>query len=955
LKKPGWIFYFLFTALLVSGNPESDSLKFLLEQADKPEKIDLLLALATSYSLYNFDSTIIYGTQAIQLADELNRPVDKAKTLKLIGNTYFRKGNFDLALNNYQKALSVFEAHGELIQAGNIYNNMGLLYQKWGKNLDALTVLNKSLKIYEDAGNEALKTGPLVNIGLIHFQTGNYSKASEYYNQAYSIAEKYQNLFSLGNITNNLGALYKAWGKYTNALGFYNESLKFRIQRNDLTGEAVNYHNIGEVYADLGEYTEAIKYILKSISLKKEIGSNSTLCISLNKLGDIYSAWEKYELAIGYYIDALELEKNMNDKLNLANSLYGLGQVFYKTDVFRKALDNYKEAAMIYEEIDSKKEIADTYSEMGNIYSDKLADYKKANEYFDMAEKIYNELNNKTGLAQLCYYQGRRALAVQDPRQALVYFNKSKAYLPLNNYLMLENYLSMAECYQLLNDLPNAIQTLKTSLIYKDSVSNDKNNYQNLQYEAQFNLKQQEREIDLLKTERNQKIQELEKKRHTLILFSALISLVFLAALFILYINLRLKRLNIRLKHQQGEIEEQKEELETANVQLLEAKNQAEKISGFKSDFLANISHEIRTPLNAISGYSKLLFNQTENPKNKHYLQNIIHASENMLIIINDLLDFSKIEAGKMMIEQTGFNAMSIVSQVLSSLKLKAEEKNISIEIHFAPEIPDQLTGDPYRLSQILTNLINNAIKFSWNGQVISIEANCITKEYTCLMIFKVSDHGIGIPEDKLESIFESFTQANSNTARNFGGAGLGLSIVKRLVELQNGTIRVNSKVNEGSVFTVEIEYPIGKVHKPMVLNNTKSMDKTDNHLKTIILLVEDNEINQEIARDTILSWGDNYEVDIAVNGQEAINALENKVYHLVLMDIQMPVMDGNAATLFIRNKLPEPICDIPIIGMTAHGFSQEKETALNNGMNDYIVKPFNPDELRVKIDSFSV
>jgi CheY-like chemotaxis protein len=423
--------------------------------------------------------------------------------------------------------------------------------------------------------------------------------------------------------------------------------------------------------------------------------------------------------------------------------------------------------------------------------------------------------------------------------------------------------------------------------------------------------------------------------------------------MLVLFFYKKLKAINANLLDKQCEIENQKKNLEETNNQLIEANKQAERLSNFKNQFLANISHEIRTPLNAITGYSKLLAKNITTESNSYYINQVTQAADNMTVIISDLLDFSKIEAGKMVLELKTFNPVKIITQTISTLKFRAEEKNIQLEIHIDPFIPQSIIGDPQRLSQILVNLINNAIKYSNDGQVVTIEAKCENHGEDCTMQFAITDKGVGIPELKLDTIFESFTQVTSDTSRIHEGTGLGLSIVKRLIELQHGTISVKSKVKEGSTFSFAITYKIAmserdenstqnKPDKIVILPNTYN-----------ILLVEDNLINQELAKDTIASWKEPFVVDIAENGKEAIMALQKKDFHLVLMDIQMPIMDGHEATQYIRNSLPAPKCNVPIIGMTAHAMSSEKELALKNGMNEYIIKPFNPEELKQKIIYF--
>ena len=439
-------------------------------------------------------------------------------------------------------------------------------------------------------------------------------------------------------------------------------------------------------------------------------------------------------------------------------------------------------------------------------------------------------------------------------------------------------------------------------------------------------------------------------------LLTIIVTVLLLAAIaYIAYFSFTMKKAYKKLHDQQDKIENQKKDLQNTNLQLIEAKISAERLSDFKSQFLANISHEIRTPLNAIIGYAKLMEAKSKTKEANPYLFNIIQASDNLAIIIDDLLDFSKIEAGKMILETINFRPLEIITQAISTLKFKAEEKNVSLEIHINPLLPRVLKGDPNRLSQIIVNLISNAIKFSHQNQNISIEVYCSENNDTCNLQFAVTDQGIGIDENQLESIFESFTQAQSDTSRFYGGTGLGLAIVKRLVSMQNGSIEVKSKPNVSSTFSFNIPFPIVSDSEPTI---SQIHEEPIEHLfregeNIQILLVEDNLINQELAKDTILSWKEPFDVDIAENGKEAIEALQKKKYHLILMDIQMPEMDGHEATQYIRTKMEAPYNQIPIIGMTAHAYASEKNQALENGMDEYIIKPFNPEELKQKIFYF--
>jgi CheY-like chemotaxis protein len=311
-------------------------------------------------------------------------------------------------------------------------------------------------------------------------------------------------------------------------------------------------------------------------------------------------------------------------------------------------------------------------------------------------------------------------------------------------------------------------------------------------------------------------------------------------------------------------------------------------------------------------------------------------SGSNLLNIINDILDFSKIEAGKLNIEKISFN----VIEVLNSLKImfapKAEEKQINFSIYIDPKTPAYIFGDPTRLNQILINLINNAIKFTSHGEV---KLNCEIKsiEHDIVQfVFKVQDTGIGIPADKINSVFERFNQGNTETTRKYGGNGLGLAIVKQLVEIQNGDIHLKSKEGIGSEFIVKISYPISYENKKIETNNINAQLKIISNKPLNVLLAEDHKLNQRLAITYLSDFG--LSVDLAENGIEAVEKFKSKQYDLVLMDIQMPLLDGYHAAKQIREASNS---NLPIIAMTANIMANEREKCLSYGMNDYLSKPF--------------
>lgn len=402
----------------------------------------------------------------------------------------------------------------------------------------------------------------------------------------------------------------------------------------------------------------------------------------------------------------------------------------------------------------------------------------------------------------------------------------------------------------------------------------------------------------------------------------------------------------INLKHKEGlegfildcrDITERKRDAEEL-VRLQKAKEQ----------FLANISHEIRTPINGIAGMTDLLGQDPSSEERETYLNAIKHSAENLKVIINDLLDLAAMESGKLRFEKIAFNLTDLVPSLIGTFAYQAKEKKLKLDYTIDKKLNRILLGDPVRLNQVLINLISNAVKFTHAGEIL---VNCAIERQQkdiCWVRIEVSDSGVGIPKEKLNTIFESFSQADASVTRKYGGSGLGLTIVKQLVELQNGRITVRSEEHRGSTFIVLIPYTIGKPSSVTKSEFTTKPILDDTHTRQLhILLVEDNDINRLYARSILKNW--NCQVDIAENGLVAIEKVKNNLYDVVLMDVQMPVMDGYEATRAIR-LMDAPKKDIPIVALTANATKTDVEKCLASGMNDYLPKPFTPDDLHRKI-----
>ena len=390
--------------------------------------------------------------------------------------------------------------------------------------------------------------------------------------------------------------------------------------------------------------------------------------------------------------------------------------------------------------------------------------------------------------------------------------------------------------------------------------------------------------------------------------------------------------------------------LKQTQKELIQARDIAERALREKSLFLANMSHEIRTPLNGIVGMTDIMADTDLNKQQKEYLDIINISSDTLLTIINDILDFSKIEAGQVVLEKIDYDLKKELEKIYKLFVYQSREKHIELSLDIDPDTPVFLQGDPTRLRQILVNLINNAIKFTSKGSVhvfVKLEQQL---DDEVELLFLIKDTGIGISSENQEKLFHSFTQADASTTRKFGGTGLGLAISRQLVLLMNGKIGVESVLGQGSEFWFTIRNSLSLGGRPAVSRNYNgNRDQQQRKLK--ILLAEDNKINQKVFLLIIERLG--YEVVLAGNGKEAVAFFEEDSFDLILMDIQMPVMDGVEATCKIR-RMERKKADgshIPIIAMSANQFREDVEQWMQSGMDDHLGKPFKSDDLQEAIN----
>ncbi|MGC4041796.1 MAG: ATP-binding protein [Flavobacterium sp.] len=673
------------------------------------------------------------------------------------------------------------------------------------------------------------------------------------------------------------------------------------------------------------KYDKALESSKQALIHSFAINDDSYIAQSYNTIGVIYNECSDSKKAIGFYEKALSYAKKAN-KDKLYNWIYGnLGSVYYFNNIdVPKGINYYKKALEYAVKIKDSTEITNTKMNIVSAYF-AINEFEEGNLYIkDIKEKVLQHGNEETKMrmnALLGIYLTNHNKKAEAERYYAVAEKIAKEN-EFDSYLI-NIYENEVRHYQYYSE-PDKAKLYKTKLDSLSKVIYSDDKLDNLQQAAvQIELDEYKMQLERVEQANNSHQQSLKESKLIVILFIVIL-IILLLFLLTLYKSIKLR-------------EQANAELKKANEELVMAKEKAEEASQLKSQFVSTITHELRTPLYGVVGITNIILDEHKELGNSPHLKSLKFSAKYLLALVNDILQINKIEEKRIVLENLIFNLTDEITVIKNSVEYIAEKNNDKFIVEIDTAIPEFLIGDKLRLSQIIMNLVSNALKFTKNGEVtVSADLKNV-KGKMYYIEFKVKDTGIGIAKEHQEKVFDKFVQIERRE-EDYQGTGLGLSIVRRLVELFDSEIHLESEENVGTTFTFTIGFEHDEEKSKDIINNIE-VDLSTSHLYNI-LVVEDNKINQVVTKKIIQS--SNMSCTIVDDGYAALVALEREAFDLILMDINMPLINGFETTRRIREKG----ITIPVIALTAFDKEEVTEEAISAGMNDIMVKPFEPSKL---------
>lgn len=904
--------------------------------------------------------------------------------LKLSKEYWYQDPKFSIEIARYGQKISV--GGNYRIKEADALNIIGVGFYFQEKLDSAVQYFNQSLELCRSLEYSEGIARVTNNLGLIHDYLGNYDRAIAFYYQSLEIEQETNNNEGIATTYLNIGTIYYYLKEYDKALDYMTNSLRLYQLEKYEDGILRCFTNIGTIYAEIGISESALSYSMKALDLSRRMNNPDVEAANLNNIGEIYYSENNFVKSIDYYNQALVIEKEFNDRWSQANTTRNIGLVYLKQKKYTDAERFFNEALSIADGIMAKALLKDLYLDLFTLNNDQN-NHQAALTFHIKHTNIKDSIFGEEKLSEITRIESSNKLKYKDQQLGIVTSENEVKSLTIKT-----------QQYALYITATLILLFLSIILIFYTRIRANKKEKQLLE---SSNTKISEQKILLEQTITQLKESEEKHKALTSTIQDGLIiiqdrKLIFANDGFCQILgykdqqevfalktgeiiaehdiarvaqnyNDRIegkevpRNYDIKIIHKSGKIVDVSirvnlirlkgklaiigtikdiSKAKTYEKELILAKEKAEKATHSKSLFLAGMSHEIRNHLNSILGFSDVLGGTKLDKEQQDYLRVIKSSGDTLIKIINDILDLSRIEMGHISLDVKEFDPRQVVLDVGAIHERSARNKSLMIETTVSDKIQKLYMGDSTRLNQVLVNLVANAINFTDKGSV-SLSLEPIKKgDEEGWLKFSVKDTGIGIPETNLKKLFLPFAQVHAALERKLDGSGLGLVICKHIINLLGGEIGVESEIGKGSHFwfIIKLEPAAKKIIKPSLVMKSKST-------RNRILLVEDNEVNQHLTTSILRKEG--YSADIATNGKEGVDLFMKEFYNVILMDIQMPVMDGIEATGLIRDyETKNYQLKSTIIAITAHAKESDKQKLMDAGLDHYLQKPFIPEDL---------
>lgn len=745
------------------------------------------------------------------------------------------------------------------------------------------------------------------------------------------------------HLLNLIGNTLRSTGLPIEAMNDYLEALEIYIETEDIPALVFTHIDLGNIFYDQQNYESALRHYRQVLQYVGDTILDYARAVALNNIALTYLKLDSADAAVEYIRSAYQIRTTAFNDLNaVVHSHVQFAQAFTHLNRFDSAEYHIQKGFELCEKL--KKRSSHHYSNrMGDLLFEEIdlhikqnnreAALQSAQELLLLGERqnhSHMQVEAHLLLSKLFEDTGRISQAISHAERALSMASKHAIHSKHEEAL-----LRLSELYKQSGNYQRAAQSLTDLLALKEVLGSERNTIELATKTHQKEIEFLQKQLETGNQERLFQEQqfESEQKQNQLLIILTITGSLFSVALLVLLLQNRKKTKESHEAHQL--VRDQSVEIELANSRLKKANQLLEQSLTEKSNFMSKMSHEIRTPMNAIGGLSQVLLESELTPDQEHLVKNIHHSTQRLTALVDDILDYSRLESGRVRLQKKNFNLQSVVDEIITLHKERAKKNGNVLHLRIDKNVPDFLVGDEDRLGQILNNLISNAVKFTEAGHVylrVFEDEKTLNK---VRLTFEVEDSGIGISSEKLNEIFDDFNQGDSTTHSVYGGTGLGLAICKQLAELMGGSISVQSQKGKGSIFTCSLPFAIGKNIEAHTTNNTLDLKDVK------ILLAEDDKMNQFVAKRILEPLGGI--VSIANNGEEAVEMVEQSVFDIILMDLQMPVLGGLEAA---EKILSSGSTSIPIIALTADVQGETKVKAFNSGMVDLVTKPFQKEHL---------